>query len=75
LEKREKTRVNYTLSGRYMDRLDHLVKEGIFLNHGEIFRASLRMIFRAYGLEPFPDKRVRPEAEDDPETEDSTQEV
>ena len=66
MEKNEKTRVNWTLSGLYMDRLDHLVKEGIFLTHGEIFRDSLRRTFRAYGLEPFPDKGVRPETEDDP---------
>lgn len=45
-----------------MDRLNHLVEEGIFLSHGEIFRDSLRRTFRAYGLEPFTDKAR--EAED-----------
>jgi len=56
LGKSEKTRVNFTVSGLYIHLLDRLVEEGMFLTHGEVFRESLRRIFRAYGLEPFTDK-------------------
>ena len=56
LEKSEKARFSVTLTGLYVDRLNHLIEEGIFNNPGEIFRDSLRRTFRAYGLEPFTDK-------------------
>lgn len=65
LEKSDKTRFSVTVSGTYRDMLNHLIEEGIFLSHGEVFRDSLRRTFRAYGLEPFTDK-VR-EAEKVPE--------
>jgi len=45
------------VSGLYVDRLDHLVEEGIFLSQGEVFRDALRRTFRAYGLEPFREVR------------------
>lgn len=56
------------MSGLYVDRLDHLVEEGIFIDRGEIFRDSLRRTFRAYGLEPFREAReTEGEAEKVPE--------
>jgi len=46
------------VTGRYLDRLNYLVEEGIFTNRGDVFRDSLRRTFRAYGLEPFADKGI-----------------
>jgi len=56
LEKSEKNRFSVTLTGLYLDSVEYLIAEGIFLNTGEVFRDSLRRTFRAYGIEPFPDK-------------------
>jgi len=52
LEKSEKKRLSVTVTGTYVNRLNHLVKEGIFMTQGEVFRESLRRTFKAYGIEP-----------------------
>jgi len=51
------------VTGLYVDTLNHLVEKGIFQTRGEVFRAALRRIFRAYGLQPFTDKGVKLEIE------------
>jgi len=52
------------VTGLFVDTLNQLVDKGIFQTRGEVFRAALRRIFRAYGLEPFTDKVVKLEIED-----------
>ena len=49
----EKTRVSVTLTRPYLDALDRLVEEGIYLSKGEIILEALRRLLRSYGLDPF----------------------
>jgi Arc/MetJ-type ribon-helix-helix transcriptional regulator len=42
-----------TLTRPYLDALDHLVEEGIYLSKGEVVLEGLRLIFRRHGLDPF----------------------
>jgi len=51
--KLKKTRVSVTMTKPYLDALDRLVEEGIYLEKGEIVRHSLRDLFRNHGIEPF----------------------
>ena len=48
-----KSRVSVTLTRPYLDALDHLVEEGIYLSKGEVVLEGLRLIFRRHGLDPF----------------------
>jgi len=48
-----KSRVSVTLTRPYLDALDHLVEEGIYLSKGEVVLEGLRLIFRRHGLGPF----------------------
>ena len=49
----DKTRVSVTLTRPYVEALDRLVEEGIYLSRGEIVMEALRSLFRRHGLEPF----------------------
>ena len=49
----EKTRISVTLTRPYLDALDRLVKEGIYLSRGEAIMETLRLFLRSYGIEPF----------------------
>ena len=49
----KKMRINVTLTKPYLDALDHLVEEGIYLSKGEAVLEGLRLIFRRHGLDPF----------------------
>jgi len=59
----EKTRISVTLMKPYLDALDHLVDEGIYLTKGEVIMESLRRLFRSYGIEPFTGDEPRLPAE------------
>lgn len=59
-DKPDKTRVSVTMTEAYTDALDHLVKEGLYLNRGEAVLEALRHLFRSYGIEPFATKRAEP---------------
>ena len=48
-----KTRVSVTLTKPYLDALNHLVEEGIYLTKGEIILEALRSLLRQQGIEPF----------------------
>jgi len=37
----------------YLDALDRLVEDGIYLGRGEAILEALRDLFRGYGIEPF----------------------
>jgi Arc/MetJ-type ribon-helix-helix transcriptional regulator len=49
----KKTRISLTLTKPYLDALNHIVEEGVYLSQGEAVREGLRLIFRHYGIEPF----------------------
>jgi len=52
-EKNEKIRVSVTMTGTYVEALDHLVAEGLYLGRGEIVLEALRRLFVGYGLKSF----------------------
>lgn len=62
-EKAEKIRVSVTLTKPYIDALDHLVKEGIYLGRGEVIMEVLRDRLREYGFAPFSSRRYRSDTE------------
>ena len=66
VESTDRTRIGLTLTRVYLEALDHLVDEGIYMEHQDAIRDSLRKTFRAYGLETFTDKETEPEADDPP---------
>lgn len=59
-EKVVKIRVSVTLTKPYLDTLDHLVDEGIYLGKGEAILEALRRLLRSYGVEPFAVKGAEP---------------
>ena len=59
----EKKRFSVTLTGPYIDALDSLVKEGIYMDHQGGIRHALRRLFRFHGIEPLYNELVK-EAEE-----------
>ena len=51
----EKTRVSVTLTKPYLDALDRLMEDGIYLSRGEIVMEALRRLLGSYGIAPFTD--------------------
>jgi len=64
-DKAEKIRISVTLTKQYIDALDHLVEEGIYLGRGEAILEALRNLLRGYGVEPFAAKFKNKEKEPD----------
>lgn len=60
-EKSEKTRISVTMTKPYLDALDSLVEEGIYLGRGEAILEALRVLLKGYGIEPFATKVADPE--------------
>lgn len=58
----KKTRVSVTMTKPYLDALDRLVEEGVYLTKGEIVLEALRRLFQGYGVEPFATKVAETEA-------------
>lgn len=52
----ERTKLDVTMPQDFIDVLDRLVEEGLYLNRGEIIREALRDHFRKNGIEPFCDE-------------------
>lgn len=48
-----KIRVSVTLTKPYVDALDRLVEDGVYVVRGEAVKDALRRLFRHYGVEPF----------------------
>ena len=48
-----KTRVSVTMTKPYLDGLDSLVEEGIYLGRGEAILEALRIFLKEQGIEPF----------------------
>lgn len=61
-EKVKKIRVSVTMTMPYVEALDRLVEDGIYLGRGEAILEALRGLFRGYGIEPFATKVAEPEA-------------
>jgi len=49
----EKTRISVTLTRPYLDALDRLVTEGVYLSRGEAILEALRPHLRRLKIEPF----------------------
>ena len=52
-EKVTETRISVTLTEPYLDAVDRLVEEGLYLSRGEAVLEGLNIIFRRHGLNPF----------------------
>jgi len=48
-----KKRISVTLTEPYLDALDQLVEEGIYMDHQAAIREALRLLFRHHKIEPF----------------------
>ena len=48
-----KTRVSITITKTYLEALDGLVEQGIYLSRGDAILEALRGLFKSYGIEPF----------------------
>jgi len=49
----KRERVTTLLVGPYLDGLDCLIKEGIYLERQSAIRAALRFLMERYGIPPF----------------------
>ncbi|GAI06466.1 unnamed protein product, partial [marine sediment metagenome] len=52
-KKPKKTRVSLTLTPVYVETLDTLVKNGLFIDRQDGIRQALRDLFQKQGLDPF----------------------
>ena len=48
----DKKRFSVTLTGPYIEALDSLVKEGLYMDHQSGIRHALRRLFQYHGIEP-----------------------
>lgn len=62
-DKADRTRISVTLTVPYLEALDHLVEEGLYIDHQDALRDALRSLFRFHGIEPFTDKGAELEEE------------
>jgi len=51
-----------TLTKVYVEALDQLVDEGLYMEHQDAIRDALRRLFQYHGIETFADKGAEPEA-------------
>ena len=49
-DKPHRTRFSVTLTPPYIERLDRLVKSGLFLDNQEIIRIAMRRLFKDQGI-------------------------
>ena len=50
---KSKTRVSVTMTKTYLDALDSLVEEGIYLGRGDAILEALRIFLKEQGIKPF----------------------
>lgn len=48
-QKNSKTRISVTMTKAYLDAMDHLIDEGIYLSKGEVVLEALRRLLREQG--------------------------
>lgn len=53
MSNKSKTRVSVTMTKPYLDALDRLVEEGIYLGRGDAILDALRYFLKNQGIEPF----------------------
>ena len=53
MSEKTKTRLSVTMTTPYLDALDRLIDEGMYLSRGEAILDALRDLFKYYGIEPF----------------------
>ena len=53
MSKKSKHQLSFTIPSNYIDALDSLVENGIYLNRDEAIRDALRILLREEGIEPF----------------------
>ncbi len=53
VSKKSKTRVSVTMTKSYVDNLDLLEEEGIYLSRGEAVLEGVRILLKQRGIEPF----------------------
>lgn len=63
MSEKDKTRISVTVTQAYVEGLNKLVEDGVYLSRGEIILEALRLLFRRYGIEPF---KVVEESVEDP---------
>ena len=51
-----KRRFSVTLTGPYIEALDSLVEEGLYIDHQDAIRDALRRLFVYQGIKPFSEK-------------------
>ena len=49
----DKICISVTVTQAYVEGLNKLVEDGVYLKRGEIILEALRLLFRRYGIEPF----------------------
>ena len=55
-DKVAKKRISVTLTEPYLEALDRLVEEGVYVDQGEVVKDALRRIYLHYGIKPFSPK-------------------
>lgn len=53
LPNKSKTRISVTITKPYLDALDRLVEEGIYLSKGDIILEALRNLLKQKRIDPF----------------------
>lgn len=53
MSNKSKNRISVTMTRPYLEALDRLVEEGIYLSKGEVVLEALRVFLRERGMEPF----------------------
>lgn len=56
MPKKDKIRVSVTMTETYVEGLNQLVEDGIYLNRGDIILEALRKLLEEKGVKPFGDK-------------------
>lgn len=54
-----KIRVSVTMTRAYVDALDSLVEQGMYLGRGDAILEAIRIFLRDRGIEPFDEKRPK----------------
>ena len=58
--KPDKTHVSLNLTGVYVEALDRLIEEGLYVDRQEIIKDALRRIFRHYEMKSFVEPLEKP---------------
>ncbi|GAH35557.1 unnamed protein product [marine sediment metagenome] len=65
-DKATRVRITLTLTKVYVDALDRLVEEGLYMEHQVAIRDALRHLFQFHGIESFADMGAEADAPSEP---------